>query len=122
MGRIVSLHEYELKDSVRANQFEEAVSEAIRRGLFLLPGLEEYRFLKGLRGSRAGKYAALWVYRSQADWAALWGPVHRPIPKSRYPQPWREWEDVLLKPLLDREPDKINYTAYRELDVARSGR
>ncbi|RMG67436.1 MAG: hypothetical protein D6715_04760 [Calditrichaeota bacterium] len=121
MGRIISLHEYELKNTVEARQFEQAVREAIDRGLFLLPGLEEYRFLKGLRGSRAGKYAALWIYRNQADWEALWGPVTRPRPKSEYPAGWQVWEDEILKPLLDRAPDKINYTAYRELDLARIG-
>ncbi|KPK82449.1 MAG: hypothetical protein AMS25_02405 [Gemmatimonas sp. SM23_52] len=115
MAKIVSIHEYHLKPGVETEQFEQALREASQRGLFELPGLVKHRFLKGIRGSRRGEYAALWVYESRAAWERLWGPVYRPRPKHDYPDNWRIWEDEVLAAFLDRDPDRIRFTAYEEL-------
>lgn len=115
MSKIVSIHEYHLKPGVEAERFERAIGRASQRGLFGLPGLVEHRFLKGMRGSRRGEYAALWVYESRAAWERLWGPANRPRPKHEYPENWKIWENEVLAPFLDRDPDRIRFTAYEEL-------
>jgi len=73
--RVISVHEYTLKEGVDEKAFERALQSAIQRGLLVLPGLVAYHFVKGVRGARRGKYAAIWVYASQADWEALWGTI-----------------------------------------------
>ena len=92
MPNVVSVHEYTLDEGVGPAAFERAVAEAERRDLFDLPGLAEYRFLEGLRGENEGRYAALWTYESRAA-----------------------WEEELLAPLLDRDPDDIAFTSYEVL-------
>ncbi len=115
MAKIVSIHEYPLKPGVEAEQFERAVHEAGERQLLELPGLVQHAFLRGIRGSRRGEYAAVWVYQSRAAWERLWGPVDRPRPKHEYPEHWKIWEDEVLAALLDRDPDRIRFTAYEQL-------
>jgi len=112
VSRVISVHEYVLRDGVTGERFERAVDEAEARGLFDLPGLDAYHFVKGIRGSREGHYAAIWVYESKAAWEALWGPVDDPIDKAAYPERWRVWEDEVLSPLLAEKPDEIIYTSY----------
>jgi hypothetical protein len=116
---IMSIHHYELAASTSEAEFREAVSEAERRGLFDLPGLVEYRFLRGLKGTRAGKYTALWTYESREAWERLWGPVENPVEKDQYPEPWRQWEDELLAPLVSGDPDAIDFTSYELVDAGR---
>lgn len=113
--QVISIHEYELKPSVEGAQFEGAFKEAEARGLFELPGLVRYQFVKGMRGARRGKYAAIWVYESLEAWEQIWGPVDRPIPKEQYPDKWLTWEDEVLAPFLSQDPDKLNYTSYLAL-------
>ncbi len=115
-GRIVSIHEYLLKPNIEPDQFERAVLDASRRGLFDIPGLVEHRFVKGIRGERKGKYAAIWIYESREAWSSLWGPVDKPFGKGRYPENWRVWEDEVLAPLLAEDPDTIVFTTYEEFD------
>jgi hypothetical protein len=115
---IVSVHHYELAESATDRAFRAAVREAERRGLFDLPGLVDYRFLRGLKGARRDGYAALWTYESEAAWERLWGPVEDPVPKAEYPERWVEWEDDLLAPLLADDPDEIDYTSYEVIDGA----
>ena len=115
MPNVVSVHEYTLNEGVGPAAFEEAVAEAERRDLFDLPGLAEYRFLEGLRGENEGRYAALWTYESRAAWAELWGEPGEPIDPDEYPERWRTWEEELLAPLLDRDPDEIAFTSYEVL-------
>ena len=112
---IVSIHEYELADDATPAAFEAAVAEAESRNLFDLPGLSEYWFLKGIKGARADQYTAVWQYESRAAWRQLWGPVADPKPKAEYPDPWLEWEDDLLAPVLSEDPDEIRFTSYRTL-------
>ncbi len=112
MGRIISVHEYELKPGVEASAFEEAVKNARDRGLLRLPGLISFYFLRGVRGIRNGKYAAVWIYESKEDWKKLWGPVERPIGREDYPRDWRVWEDEVLAPFLVSDPDAIHFTSY----------
>jgi heme-degrading monooxygenase HmoA len=88
---VVSIHEYELAPEVDADRFERVVAGAERDGLFDLPGLEEYRLLRGIKGARDGEYAAVWTYESRAAWEALWGPPGEPAPPEEYPDRWREW-------------------------------
>ena len=109
---IVSLHHYTLQPNATGEQFEACVSAARARDLFRLPGLLHYYFLKGVKGARAGGYTAVWVYESREAWEALWGPASRPYAKDRYPANWLVWEDELLRPILDTDPDRIDFTSY----------
>lgn len=110
--QVISVHEYELKPGVEEAQFERAFQEAEERGVFELPGLVKYHFVKGIRGARRGKYAVLWVYESQKAWERLWGAIDQPIPKSKYPEKWSVWEDEFLANFLDQDPNRISYTSY----------
>ena len=67
----------------------------------------EYRFLKGIKGSRRGKYAAIWVYESRAAWEKLWGTPDRPVKKEDYSENWKAWEDETLAPFLTCDPDVL---------------
>jgi len=118
---VYAVHEYELRAGVSPEQFEQAVRQAVKRNLFDLPGLVEYRFLKGIKGERTGRYAALWIFESLEAWEKLWGPPAQPFPKERYPKNWLIWEDEILAPLLDRDPDKIVYTDYVDFLVSNAG-
>lgn len=109
---IVSIHHYELAESTTPDEFDAAVHEAAQRGLFDLPGLVDWRFLRGLRGSREGRFAAMWVYEDRQAWQALWGPVDDPASKDDYPDEWRTWEDEILAPLITEDPDEIVHTAF----------
>lgn len=118
MGRVVSVHEYELKPGVDPAAFEQAVREAEIRGLLRLPGLVEYRFLRGIKGARRDKYAAVWIYESRDAWQRLWGTPDAPRRFPDYPENWRIWEEEILAPLLSEIPDAIAFTAYDELPGA----
>ena len=78
MARVISLHEYDLKPGADEPAFERAIHEAERRGLFALPGLIEYHFLKGIKGARKGRYTAVWVFESREAWESLWGSLEAP--------------------------------------------
>jgi hypothetical protein len=114
MGKIISIHEYELKSGVNREEFEQAVQEARNQGLFQLPGLVEFHFIKGIRGVRKDKFCAVWVYESREAWERLWGPIDIPQKKNDYPENWKKWENEVLAPFLSTDPDKINFTAYEE--------
>lgn len=116
MSRIISVHEYLLRRGAAATEFEAALRAARNRGLLTLPGLERSYLLKGLRGLRQDRYAAVWIYGSREAWERLWGPLEAPYGGDRYPHNWRVWEDEVLAPYLAEEPDEITYTAYRELE------
>jgi hypothetical protein len=116
---IVSIHQYELTDETTHEAFRAAIEAAERRGLFDLPGLIEYQFLRGIKGTRRGGYTAVWTYESREAWAELWGPVEDPIPKAEYPASWRTWEEDVLDPLIVGDPDAIDFTTY---DVLRTER
>lgn len=120
MARVVSIHEYELKAGTDASAFETAIRRAEDRGLFAIPGLVSYHFMRGLKGMRAGRYAAVWIYESREAWQRLWGTPEQPLHFADYPASWRIWEEEILAPLLDRIPDKISFTTYEELDERRA--
>lgn len=110
---IVSVHHYELAETATPADFRDAVDEAVSRGVFeAIPGLVDYQFMQGIKGSRTEKFAAVWTYESRAAWTDVWGPVDEPVPKPEYPDEWRVWEDELLDPLLAEDPDTIDYTSY----------
>ncbi len=113
MARVISVHEYVLKPTVDDRSFMTAIQEAEKRGLFQLPGLLDYHMLKGIKGSRRGCYAAIWVYADRQAWENLWGSPEHPKDVHDYPEKWRAWEEILSKFLLD-DPDKIQFTAYEE--------
>lgn len=115
MGKILSVHEYVLRENVAPQEFETAVRSARKREVLKLAGLERAYLLKGLKGNRRGEYAAVWVYQSLDVWERLWGPVEQPHGRDTYPRNWRIWEDEILEPYLAQEPDKIAYTTYAEL-------
>ena len=112
MNDVISIHEYQLKKGVSAEQFEQAVANARGRELFKLPGLSEHHFLKRIRGTRNTHYAAIWLYADRNSWEKLWGKVENPTPKENYPEKWKIWEDEILAPLLGHDPDHIDYAAY----------
>jgi hypothetical protein len=114
MATVISIHEYELKPGVLEDDFQQAIVMAENRGLFQLPGLVNHYMVKGIRGSRSNRYAAIWVYESRQAWERLWGSLENPLPKEEYPGKWKVWEDEFLAPLLSQAPDQINYTAYEE--------
>jgi hypothetical protein len=109
---VVSVHEYELAEGIDGSDLEAAVAAAERRDLFDLPGLVDYRFLRGIKGDRADGYAAVWTYESRAAWESLWGPPDDPKPPAEYPASWREWETDLLGPLLATDADDVRFTSY----------
>ncbi|MBV8189036.1 MAG: hypothetical protein JOY64_09275 [Alphaproteobacteria bacterium] len=115
MARVISIHEYELRPGVTSAEFERALAEAERQRLFELPGLREHLFVRGLKGSRAGCYAAIWIYESRAAWEALWGPLGAPRAPVNYPPNWKVWENTILAPLLAEHPDTIRFTSYEEV-------
>lgn len=110
---ITSIHHYELAESARPSDFQDAVEEAISQELFeSIPGLVDYEFGRGLKGARTGKFVAIWWYESREAWTDVWGDVDEPRPKAEYPHEWLIWEDELLAPLLAEDPDEIEYTSY----------
>ncbi|GEM_PF-564792 len=115
MPKVISVHEYTLKAGVSASDFERAVHSAEQRGLFNLLGLESHYFVRALRGARRGAYAAVWVYPSRAVWENTWGSLEQPYPPEKYPNGWIIWEKEILAQYLDREPDRIVFTAYEEI-------
>lgn len=115
MTKLISIHEYILKKNVSGEQFEKAVELARSRGLFNLPGLIDYQFLKYVRGTRNVQYAAIWIYSDRKSWEKLWGPVENPVKKDNYPEKWKIWENTILAPLLKQDPDQIYYASYEEL-------
>jgi hypothetical protein len=114
MGRVVSIHEYQLKSEAAGESFERAILEARERGLLRLPGLEESGFLRRIRGSRGAKYGTIWIYESVGAWEKLWGKIQSPLERDDYPENWRTWEDRVLAGYLDRKPDRIEFSAYEE--------
>ena len=118
MTRIVSVHEYVLRDGADPAGLERAFLDAATRGLFALPGLVGYRLVRGVKGMRAGRYAAIWTYESRQAWERLWGTPDRPIGQDAYPASWRAWEDEILAPFLATHPDRIAYTTYEEVGGA----
>jgi heme-degrading monooxygenase HmoA len=115
MTRVISIHEYKLKNGVSSEQFEAAVDTARRRELFSLPGLIEHRFLRRIRGTRKVEFTAIWIYENRESWEKLWGKADDPIQKENYPEKWKIWEDEILAPLLAQDPDRIDYAAYEEI-------
>jgi hypothetical protein len=115
MGRIISIHEYDLRPGVDISQFERTLREAEARGLLQLPGLVAHHFVKGAKGVRRGAYAALWIYESREAWERLWGTAEHPRPSREYPDTWRIWEEELLAPFLANRPDDLRFTAYEEV-------
>jgi heme-degrading monooxygenase HmoA len=114
MARVVSVPEYELKAGVDPATFEQAVQDAERRGLLRPPGLVGHHFLRGIRGTRRDRYAAIWIYESREAWQRLWGTPDAPLRSTAYPETWRIWEEQVLAPLLSEVPDAITFTAYEE--------
>lgn len=115
MTKIISIHEYTLKSNVTADQFKAAIQQAQNRQLFRLPGLEDVQFLRGIKGKQRGQFVAIWMYESKEAWERCWGSPEQPHRKDEYPEQWKIWEKEFLSPLLDRDPDQIEYTAYEEI-------
>jgi hypothetical protein len=112
--RVISIHEYKLKNGVSNEQFEAAVDDARKRELFNLPGLIEHLFLRRIRGTRKVEFTAIWIYENRDAWENLWGRADKPVKKENYPEKWKIWEDEILAPLLAQNPDRIDYAAYEE--------
>ena len=115
MTKVISIHEYLLEDNVAAEKFENAIEKARSRGLFNLPGLIDFKFLKYIRGTRKIQYAAIWIYKDRASWEKLWGKPDKPVKKENYPDKWKIWENEILVPLLAQDPDQIYYASFEEI-------
>lgn len=115
MTKVISIHEYLLKENVTGEQFEKAVENARSLRLFDLPGLIDHHFLKYIRGTRKIQYAAIWVYADRESWEKLWGTANNPIKKEDYPAKWKIWENEILAPLLAQDPDQMYYASFEEL-------
>jgi len=115
VGKVVSIHEYCLKADADPAAFEQALRNARESRLLDLPGLSAFYFAKGIRGERTNQYVAVWIYESRDAWEKLWGPMDRPKSACEYPSNWLAWEEKVLAPFLDCEPDRITLTAYEEL-------
>ena len=115
MAKLISIHEYVLNKNVTGEQFEKAIEHARSLDLFNLPGLIDHRFLKYIRGTRQVQYAAIWIYADRESWEKLWGPVDNPVKKQDYPGKWKTWENEILTPLLEQDPDQIYYASFEEL-------
>lgn len=113
MAMVISVHEYVLKPTVDEKLFDMEIREAEKRGLFRLPGLLGYHMLKGIKGSRKGYYATIWVYEDRKAWERLWGSPEHPKEREDYPENWQIWEEILSEFLID-DPDEIQFTAYEE--------
>jgi len=107
----VSIHEYELRPGVDPAEFERAVLRYWGEGRPHLPGLEDRWLLKGIKGHRCGRYAAVWIYRDRVSWEAVWGPPDRPVDRRGYPPEWIAWEEFIGQ-FLDRDPDRIVFSVY----------
>jgi hypothetical protein len=114
MGRVISIHEYQLTPGTSGRVFENAVLEARESGLLQLPGLVESGFLRRIRGTRPATYGAIWTYESVGAWENLWGTISSPLEPRDYPENWRTWEDRVLAQYLDRHPDRIEFCTYEE--------
>ena len=115
MSSIISIHYYELKPEVSEEEFEQTIKKAEEKNLLNLPGLKHHYFIKGIRGTRKNKYAAIWIYESKEAWEKLWGPEDNPLSKKEYPESWNKWEDEVLAAFLIEDPDKITFTSYEKL-------
>src|SRR3989442_15619127 len=116
MGRIISIHEYDLKPGTNIGQFERILRDAEASGLLLLPGLVAHHFVKGAKGVRRGAYAALRIYESREAWERLWGSPERPRGPQDYPDTWKAGEEELLAPFLKHDPDGIRFTPYEHVN------
>lgn len=112
MPEILSLHEYMLRPIVLPDDFINAIRGAKDEGLLDLPEIHEHKLLFGVRGHRAGMFASLWSYSDRRNWESLWIPDGVPRSSENYPEMWRFWEESILRPFLDRDPDTIDFTAY----------
>lgn len=115
MGRVFSVHEYELRPEVDPELFEDTVGRAEAEGLFNLPGLVEYVFLRGIKGERRDRYTAIWVYEDRTAWERLWGSPGKPKRADQYPEAWQRWEQDFLAPHLQTKPDDLSFTSYEEV-------
>ena len=106
---IYAIHEHELKPGVDAAQYEQAVAAAI--GRMKVPGLLAAHHLYGLRGVRTKLYAVLWIFASEAALVENFGtPEDR-----RMPPDWAAYETEILVQYLDRDPDTVELTDYRQI-------
>lgn len=119
MAKVISIHEYILKPNVAEDTFKRAIQEAQERDLFQLPGLMEVHFLQGIKGKRCDQFTAIWVYESREAWERCWGPPDQPRGKENYLENWKTWEEEILAPILDRDPDQIDYTSYELIEIER---
>ena len=115
MGRIFSIHEYDLRSDVEGADFERELRQGGAGGILQIPGLVSHQFGRGVKGARLGGHAALWIYESRDAWERLWGPPERPLPPEAYPPDWRRWEEI-LSPFLAVPAHTVRFTAYEEIE------
>lgn len=106
---IYAIHEHELKAGVDVTQYERDVATAIAQ--MNIPGLLAAHHLHGWRGVRADRYAVLWIFESEAAILENFGTPDQ----QRWPPAWEHYENGVLAPYLDRHPDTIAYTDYRQV-------
>ena len=112
MKRIFAIHEYELMNDVVPQEFELVMKNTLMSAELDMPGLESRHLLKGYKAERKGKYAVLWIFKSQQALEELFGTEHQP---KRGPSNFVNYDDKVLSKFLRRPADKILFTDYWEL-------
>lgn len=67
MRKIISLHYCNLLPGADKARFEQALRQAQGSGLFRLPDLVDYHFIKGIKWEWCGRYTAVWIYDSREE-------------------------------------------------------
>ncbi len=117
---VISIHIYALRQEIDEETFLRNVTGYLKERFGGLKGLRGLKVLRGLRGRYRDHFAILWVYESYEAWRELWGEPDKPRPPEEYPDEWKSWEAFLAN-YLDRDPDKIEYTAFIEVEEVEFG-
>src|SRR5262245_50793046 len=118
IARVISVHEYDLRPGSDPGEFERVVRRAEAAGLLRLPGLLGHYFVRGRKGLRRDRYAAVWIYESRDSWERLWGSTEAPRSPEHCPENWKIWAREVLAPFLVHDPDAIPFTTYEEFPGA----
>lgn len=103
---VFALHEHELKPGCNHELYVQEVGAVL--GKMQVPGLLHAYHLKCFKGTRAGRYAVLWIFESQQAIEDNFGTLDKP----RWPADWLFYENEILAKYLICHPDKIRFADY----------
>lgn len=109
IGSVISVHEHELREGVDQEEYERVLEQALK-DLHDIPGLQTVFVLKSFKGSRARKWAVIWIWENKKAIIKNFGTTDAPI----MPPAWIAYENTIA-PFLDRHPDTITFSAYELL-------